>query len=455
MIVARVIQGGGGAIFPLAFSIIRDEFPRERVAGAIGMISALIGVGAGVAIVLAGPIVDHLSYPLAVLDPGRHGRDRDGRDHVAGSPSRRSRRPAGSASLAALTLSGWLVCLLLGVSEGGNWGWTSPRVLGLFAAAVVLFVAWVAVELRATQPLVDVRHDAHPDRVVDEHRRRCCSASACTRVMVVVPAFLQTPRARATASARRSPSRASRCCRCRSRCSSPASLTGAFDDALRLEGAARGRVGAERGRHAVPGRRARQRVELLRRRWALVGLGIGFAFSAMSNLVVEAVPRHADRRRDRHERQRAHDRRLDRQPDRLERSIVAGRRRRRAAARARLRASRSSCSASRSALAGVAAALVPGRAPRAARPATGRPRVRRAGGRRRGRAGRGRPRDRGARRLTCRAATPTRNRERVLQAAVRDARPTTARRSACRTSRAAAGVGVGTVYRHFADRDRS
>ena len=55
MLTARVIQGAGGAIFPLAFSIIRDEFPRERVAGAIGLISALIGVGAGVAIVIAGP----------------------------------------------------------------------------------------------------------------------------------------------------------------------------------------------------------------------------------------------------------------------------------------------------------------------------------------------------------------------------------------------------------------
>ena len=61
MLMARVIQGAGGAIFPLAFSIIRDEFPRERVAGAIGLLSALIGVGAGVAIVIAGPIVEHLS----------------------------------------------------------------------------------------------------------------------------------------------------------------------------------------------------------------------------------------------------------------------------------------------------------------------------------------------------------------------------------------------------------
>ncbi|RDJ94006.1 hypothetical protein B4Q13_17860, partial [Lacticaseibacillus rhamnosus] len=57
LIVARVIQGAGGGIFPLAFGIIRDEFPREKVAGAIGFLSALLGVGAGAGIVLGGLIV--------------------------------------------------------------------------------------------------------------------------------------------------------------------------------------------------------------------------------------------------------------------------------------------------------------------------------------------------------------------------------------------------------------
>ena len=62
MLVGRVIQGAAGGIFPLAFGIIRDEFPRERVAGGIGLMSALLGVGGGVGVVLSGPIVDHLSY---------------------------------------------------------------------------------------------------------------------------------------------------------------------------------------------------------------------------------------------------------------------------------------------------------------------------------------------------------------------------------------------------------
>ena len=62
LIAARTIQGIGGAMFPLAFGIIRDEFPRERVAGGIALISGLLGIGGGLGIVLAGPILDNLNY---------------------------------------------------------------------------------------------------------------------------------------------------------------------------------------------------------------------------------------------------------------------------------------------------------------------------------------------------------------------------------------------------------
>jgi len=47
MLAGRVIQGAAGGIFPRAFGIIRDEFPRERVAAGIGLMSALLGVGGG------------------------------------------------------------------------------------------------------------------------------------------------------------------------------------------------------------------------------------------------------------------------------------------------------------------------------------------------------------------------------------------------------------------------
>ncbi|MCW2658167.1 MAG: transporter [Jatrophihabitans sp.] len=70
MIVARAIQGVGGGVIPLAFGIIRDEFPREKVPGAVGTVAALLAVGGGAGLVLAGPIVNALDYHWLFWIPG-------------------------------------------------------------------------------------------------------------------------------------------------------------------------------------------------------------------------------------------------------------------------------------------------------------------------------------------------------------------------------------------------
>src|SRR3954447_9478616 len=57
LLAGRVVQGLGGAVFAVSFGIIRDEFPAVRVASAVGILSAVIGAGGGLGIVLAGPIV--------------------------------------------------------------------------------------------------------------------------------------------------------------------------------------------------------------------------------------------------------------------------------------------------------------------------------------------------------------------------------------------------------------
>ncbi|WP_194846539.1 MFS transporter [Mumia zhuanghuii] len=62
MILARVVQGVGGGVMPLAFGIIRDEFPEPKIAGAISFVSALMGAGGGFGTVVAGPMVDGLGY---------------------------------------------------------------------------------------------------------------------------------------------------------------------------------------------------------------------------------------------------------------------------------------------------------------------------------------------------------------------------------------------------------
>src|SRR6476660_9168338 len=62
LIVCRAIQGFGGAVFPLSFAIIKDEFPARRVPGAVGIVSAVFGVGGGLGLVLSGVIVDQASW---------------------------------------------------------------------------------------------------------------------------------------------------------------------------------------------------------------------------------------------------------------------------------------------------------------------------------------------------------------------------------------------------------
>lgn len=156
MIAGRAIQGMGGAVFPISFGIIRDEFPPEGVATGIGLISGTFGIGGGIGIVAAGPLVDHLgiSSIFWLSTATTVGALVAAYLFVPESPVK---APARIDWIGGLLLSGMLVALLVGVSEGGSWGWGSGQVLGLFLAALLMFVFWVRHELNVHQPLVDVR----------------------------------------------------------------------------------------------------------------------------------------------------------------------------------------------------------------------------------------------------------------------------------------------------------
>src|SRR5262249_18361327 len=137
MIVARLVQGMGGAVLPLSFGILRDKAPPDRVAGSIGVVAAMTAVGGGFAIVLAGFVVRALGYhwlfwlPLFLTVPCALA-------VKLWLPSAAPRRAARPSVAGGLALSGWLVCLLLAISEASSWGWTDPRVLALLGGAVLL-----------------------------------------------------------------------------------------------------------------------------------------------------------------------------------------------------------------------------------------------------------------------------------------------------------------------------
>ncbi|MBV8065946.1 MAG: MFS transporter [Actinobacteria bacterium] len=155
LIAARVIQGVAGGIFPLAFGIVRDEFPKEKVAGGIGLLSALLGVGGGIGVVAGGLIAEHLSWhwlfwmPLVVIVPAAFCTWR----FVPESPVR---VPGRINWTAAAVMSAGISLALVAVSETTSWGWGSARTIGVLVAGLVLCGVWVLVETRSAVPLIDM-----------------------------------------------------------------------------------------------------------------------------------------------------------------------------------------------------------------------------------------------------------------------------------------------------------
>jgi len=187
----RILQGTGAAVFPLAFAIIKDEFPPDKVGTAIGAVSAVFGVGGGLGLALSGVIIDHLGWRWLFII---------GATVVAAAvvlvhlfvPESPIKTPSRLDVPGALLLSAGLLCLLVALTEGEHWGWTSTRVLGLFAGALAALVAWVAVELRVSEPMVDMRMLANRP-VLFANITGLIAGFALFGSFVLVPSLLQLP----------------------------------------------------------------------------------------------------------------------------------------------------------------------------------------------------------------------------------------------------------------------
>jgi EmrB/QacA subfamily drug resistance transporter len=286
LVAGRAIQGFAGAVFPLSFGIIRDEFPPERVAQGIGLISATFGIGGGVGLVAAGVIVDHLAWEwifwfaliitvLALIAT------------LLFVPESPIKVPAKIDWAGAALLSIGLSALLLGISQGPPWGWGSARVLGLFIASAVSFAAWVRFELRVPDPLVDMRM----------MRRRAVWSTNLAALLVgfgmfgsfiLIPQFVQAP--------------------ANAGYGFDATVTEAglillpATAVMLFAGPIAGWLGSRLGSRLpllIGTATAAAAFTLIAvahdHKWelyigtALMGAGIGFAFAAMANLIVEAV----------------------------------------------------------------------------------------------------------------------------------------------------------------------
>ena len=192
LVAFRAVSAAGAAVFPLSFAIIRDEFPPEKVGVAIGLISAVFGVGGGFGIVLSGVIVDNFSWRWLFVV---------GAIAVAASvvlvhrfvPESPIKTPSRVDVPGATLLSAGLIALLLALSEGESWGWAGARILGLFAASLVLLVAWGIAELHVPEPLIDMRVLAHRP-VLFTNLTAIIAGFAMFGTFVLIPNFVETPR---------------------------------------------------------------------------------------------------------------------------------------------------------------------------------------------------------------------------------------------------------------------
>jgi MFS family permease len=194
LILGRVVASFGGAAAIVGVALAREQRPGPALPRALGVIGAAEGAAAGVGFGLGGTIeafagddwraVFWVMALLAALVTALM---------AAVLPKAASRVVRRLDLTGALLLVAGLVALLLPVTQGGNWGWSSAGVIALFAAAAILLGSWVWRELAIREPIIALR-------VLG--RRPVLAGCAVATVVgatvglfnVTVPAFLATAR---------------------------------------------------------------------------------------------------------------------------------------------------------------------------------------------------------------------------------------------------------------------
>jgi MFS family permease len=154
LILARVLQGVSYSLYPICVAILREELPEGSVVGALAVLSGTLGFGGGMGLVVTGLLMDGSAgyhrvfwlttgFVILVIAVA-----------VAAIPSR-SGNAAGTIDwVGAAGLAAGLSAVLLTITQGNSWGWSSPSTIGFAAFGVLVLVAWWAWERRRSHPLV-------------------------------------------------------------------------------------------------------------------------------------------------------------------------------------------------------------------------------------------------------------------------------------------------------------
>lgn len=194
MLIGRGLQGMGVGLIPVGIAALRDLLPPAKLGSGIALISSSLGVGGALGLPLAAAVVEYSSWRYLFWGVAALAA-------VAGAlifavvPSTPPRAERGRFdALGALGLGAALVCLLLAVSKGASWGWTSVTTISLFVAAVVVLLLWGVWELRSRDPLVDLRVTARP-RVLLTNAASIVIGMSMFAQALIFPQLLQLPEA--------------------------------------------------------------------------------------------------------------------------------------------------------------------------------------------------------------------------------------------------------------------
>ena len=156
LIFFRAVQGlGGGPLQPVSMAILYSAFPPDQRGTAVGLFNMTVALGLIIGR-FGGFLVEtfdwrmifYMTIPFGLFSA------------VLGFlvvPQAEQRRQWAIDTWGLLTMGGFLVPLLLGLSQGRHHGWDAPYIQGLFALAFVSLIAFIVVELRAKSPVVELR----------------------------------------------------------------------------------------------------------------------------------------------------------------------------------------------------------------------------------------------------------------------------------------------------------
>ncbi|WP_416562416.1 MFS transporter [Nocardia testacea] len=161
IIIARALQGVGLSLIPVGIAILRDELPRDRMPLGVALMSASLAIGSGAGLPLSGLIAAHLDWHAIFWVTGVVGTVvlAAVRQVIRESPV----KTGGTFDYrGAIIGTVALTAVMLALSKGAHWGWTSGITLTFAGAGTALLIAWVPLELRVRNPLVNVRIAARP-----------------------------------------------------------------------------------------------------------------------------------------------------------------------------------------------------------------------------------------------------------------------------------------------------